>query len=467
MRESAAFWRHAIAGYATILVLLASGMTWAFARLEKVDQAQLAEIRDEERAIGLAERLRFRGELIISTGRGYLIAGDPNLLTRLQHAEDAFHETLRTLGTLRDDRVSAQIADDIERHALALRETQHELVEARQETQDPVEIVQRFERMLVPRRRAFVAALDRLVSHEQALIARAYADAEARRAEARTLFFGMLASTLVVGLALSWLFARVLARLYDEERRASETAEKALSTRDELMGVVAHDLRNPLMSILMNAASIARAADSEKVKRLAGSIEKTTKRMGHLIGTMLDAATLEAGGLVVEPRPCEVDRLLSETQELFYSVARARGIVFDLRTQGDPLLVHADRERVMQVLSNLVGNAIKFTPPNGTVRVSAERRGKEVRFAVSDTGPGIGPEHRARIFERFWKFEAQGNKGTGLGLFIAKGIVEAHGGRIWVESELGKGSTFYFTLPALLEETREPLPTQVGSRLPT
>jgi len=109
--------------------------------------------------------------------------------------------------------------------------------------------------------------------------------------------------------------------------------------------------------------------------------------------------------------------------------------------------VYADAARIQQVLSNLVGNAVKFTPRNGRVTVCAERIDGEVRFGVIDTGPGIPPEQVPHIFGRFWQAQTSDRRGIGLGLAIAKGIVEAHNGRIWVESHVGLGSTFYFTLP--------------------
>jgi signal transduction histidine kinase len=136
---------------------------------------------------------------------------------------------------------------------------------------------------------------------------------------------------------------------------------------------------------------------------------------------------------------------------------------------GDDAAVSADRDRVLQVLSNLLGNALKFTAGGGTVTVSVHLEEGAIRFAIGDTGPGIASENLDRIFDRFWKDESAGRRGTGLGLFIVRGIVEAHGGGVWVESELGRGSTFFFTLPAATEapdnrtKTRdsdyEPLPT--------
>jgi signal transduction histidine kinase len=169
--------------------------------------------------------------------------------------------------------------------------------------------------------------------------------------------------------------------------------------------------------------------------------------MEYLIKTMLDVTTMEAGKFSVSPERCGADGLLREAREMFETLSASKQIKLEQVAVEAGLAIHADRERVLQVLSNLLGNALKFTPQGGHVTLCAERHGEMVRFGVRDTGPGIVRENLSRIFERFWKEETPGKKGTGLGLFIAKGIVDAHGGRIWVESEVGHGSRFYFTLP--------------------
>jgi signal transduction histidine kinase len=170
--------------------------------------------------------------------------------------------------------------------------------------------------------------------------------------------------------------------------------------------------------------------------------------MSRLIADLLDVTRLEGGKrLPIEPSRVDAADLLREADELFRANAAAARVtmVYECRDALPP--VHADRHRVMQVLSNLIGNSLKFTPPAGTITVRAEPRDGSVLFSVSDTGPGIPQEHLSDIFSPYWQAKRTERMGAGLGLPIAKGIVEAHGGRIWAESEPGAGTQFYFTLP--------------------
>jgi signal transduction histidine kinase len=199
----------------------------------------------------------------------------------------------------------------------------------------------------------------------------------------------------------------------------------------------------------MKAALLQLGADPEKTRAQAASIEKLGMRMEYLIRSMLDVTTIEAGKFSVMPASCAVDDLLGETMEMFEGLAASKQIRLEPRVREPGLAIHADRERVLQVLSNIIGNALRFTPQGGHVTLSVSRQAEAVRFAVLDTGPGIRREHLSSVFDRFWKDETVPKKGTGLGLFIAKGIIDAHGGRIWVESEPGQGASFYFTLPVI------------------
>jgi signal transduction histidine kinase/DNA-binding NarL/FixJ family response regulator len=254
------------------------------------------------------------------------------------------------------------------------------------------------------------------------------------------------------------------AHLYAAERDARGRAEAVLRARDEVLGVVAHDLRDPLSAISMTAY-LLRETDlpSEKRQEQLEGLIRSAEQMDRLIQDLLEVACLEAGQLSVDLQPVAVAPLVAEARELMAPLAAEKGL--EIRSEAPVGLptVSADRHRLLQVLSNLIGNAIKFTSPGGRVVLGAEVHNDSVRFAVTDTGPGIPREHLPRLFERFWQATKADRGGAGLGLSIARGILEAHGGRIWAESEVGVGSTFFFAVPIRSSgeqdsaETAEPL----------
>lgn len=228
------------------------------------------------------------------------------------------------------------------------------------------------------------------------------------------------------------------ARLYDE-------AQRAVRARDDVLAIVSHDLKNPLEAVYLSAALLLRAPESPRVGRHAEIIQRSATRMDRLIRGLLDLSSLDAGRLRVERRPERLEAIAEDVLAMLAPLAAERGVALAL--EGAPLEdeVPCDRERIAQVLSNLVGNGVQFTPRGGRVVVGLALEPGQARVSVRDTGPGLSPEARAHLFDRFWKSGSR--RGTGLGLSIAKGMVEAHGGRIGVASEPGAGATFEFTLP--------------------
>jgi signal transduction histidine kinase len=250
-------------------------------------------------------------------------------------------------------------------------------------------------------------------------------------------------------------FAQGLARLASlamENARLYQAAQHATKVRDEVLGIVAHDLRSPLNSISLWTQLVERllqklgSADLQtRSQEALGSIASACRRMSRLIQDLLDVARLEAGRLSVTMSLQTPASLLREAIDQASPEATGFQLHLEAPEAAPPVL--ADRDRILQVFSNLLGNALKFTPAGGEIWVGARVEGEQVRFHVRDTGPGIPPESLAHIFDRFWQANRTDRRGAGLGLSIAKGIVEAHGGTIQVESEPGRGSTFSFTLP--------------------
>lgn len=231
------------------------------------------------------------------------------------------------------------------------------------------------------------------------------------------------------------------AQLYAEARRA-------IQTRDDVLGVVAHDLRNPLGAILMQASLLrGPGGEQDRSQKAASSIERSARRMSRLIEDLLDVARLQGGRLSVEPVPVSAHQVISEAVHSHRPLAAAASLELQVDVAPELPEVRADRDRLLQILENLIGNAVKFTGPGGIVTVGAAPSAGAVLFWVADTGAGISAEDVPHVFDRFWQARKGQRRGAGLGLPIARGLVEAHGGRIWVESTLGRGTTFFFTLP--------------------
>jgi signal transduction histidine kinase len=290
---------------------------------------------------------------------------------------------------------------------------------------------------------------------------------------------GLAAGALIVAAALGWLpvvaaggslvavvLAGVLAlAVTDMVRRVVmnevgrvtldgmyDEAQKIIDAREEILRIVAHDLRNPLNTISMATTMLIEdpVPEQSRVSSLR-IIQRSGERMNRLIQDLLSVTTIEAGRLSIAPQKMSVPELLREASETLGPIAKEKSITLTVNGADDLPAVRADHARVLQVIGNLVGNAVKFTPAGGTITLSAIRADGRVQCSVADTGPGIPPAQIPRLFGKFWQAKRGDGRGVGLGLAIARGIVEAHGGTIEVQSEIGKGSVFTFMLPVWRE----------------
>lgn len=253
--------------------------------------------------------------------------------------------------------------------------------------------------------------------------------------------------------------ARALAALLPFEREKTDAhleterihADGVVANRDDFLGMVSHDLRNLLGSISLIATLTTRqASGSDEGQRTASAmkrIQRNVARMNRLIGDLVDVASIDAGKLAVQVKRGDAAALIGEAVEAFTPVAVESGITLTTEPfQGDPS-AEFDHDRMLQVCANFISNAIKFTPSGGHIAISGERKAGGVHICVSDTGAGIPPEMLESIFDRFAQVMAHDRRGLGLGLYISRCIVEAHGGRTWAASTRGAGSQFHFTIP--------------------
>jgi signal transduction histidine kinase len=274
--------------------------------------------------------------------------------------------------------------------------------------------------------------------------------AEIDRSEALAPYRGIRTLTLLMLLAIAISFLVLLTMLIQRARiLASNYAfQQAAKARKDTMAIVSHDLRAPLNNVLLCSNMIsAPGTDRTTLDRLTAMITRSGRQMEKLIADLLDVSEMEAGRLKVVKKDCEVAALLDTVRDTFSENAKSKMIEFAIACPKNTPQIFVDSDRIVQVLSNLVGNAIKFTPKNGKVSLNVEVFPAEVRFEIRDTGPGISEDELPHIFEQFWRAKGSERKGKGLGLYIAKMLVEYHGGKIWVETTPKTGSTFFFTIP--------------------
>lgn len=233
--------------------------------------------------------------------------------------------------------------------------------------------------------------------------------------------------------------------------RLYESARAANNARDNVLGVVSHDLRNPINAIAMCAKALSDKNEMEGTARaeIVRTIEESAAWMNRLIADLLDAASIDRGQLALQLHPVNASQPIHQALQMFAIVAKDYEVTLEGVLVDSTPIINMDGARIVQVLSNLIRNALNFSPTGSTVTVGVDVRSEGVEYYVHDSGPGIGHEHLGRIFERYWQSSQSGRtKGSGLGLAISQGIVEAHGGRIWVESDPPNGSKFSFIIPA-------------------
>ncbi|MEO5863622.1 MAG: ATP-binding protein [Nitrospiraceae bacterium] len=234
--------------------------------------------------------------------------------------------------------------------------------------------------------------------------------------------------------------------LLSDETVSHDFTRAALVTRDQFLAIVSHDLQNSLVAISISAhlmrSDLSRGTvDAVRLLEHLGIIEQTTAGMDRMISDLLDVERMAQDKLILKLERVDLRAILQECVDLFAPVVSSKSFSMTIHTGPEPIYANLDHDRIFQVLSNLIGNSLKFTPRGGTIKISARKQDTQVEISVTDNGPGIPEQAKAQVFERFSQLKIDGRRGLGLGLFIAKWIVDAHQGRIWLTSEVGKGTT--------------------------
>lgn len=267
----------------------------------------------------------------------------------------------------------------------------------------------------------------------------------------RILIFLALSSLMVIVFAglIGWLFIKSL-----RDKKKTEQKDAYISNaRKEIIDTVSHDLKNPLSSIKLGLQYMERKMQRNQncvdveVSKGMSIVFRSVDKMEKLISDLLDHTKLEAGKLVLEPTECDLAKFTKEVVEQFRPIAESKKINIKSVFEDAAYIVHCDQGRVEQVISNIIGNALKFTPEGGEIDIDVNVADNNAVISIHDSGYGMSSDQLEHIFDRYWQVKDTAAQGTGLGLAIAKIVVETHHGKIWAESELGKGSTFYFSLP--------------------
>ena len=252
---------------------------------------------------------------------------------------------------------------------------------------------------------------------------------------------------------------RMLTRLLPLERDATDQyllterarSDDALATRDDFLGMVSHDLRDLLNGVVVSSQFLAQKLEkhsgSEQLLIETARIERYGARMNRLIGDLVDVASIDSGKLAMHVDPGDVTSLVAEAVDALQVSAAKKGISLEVQNPREPCAAVFDHDRLLQVLANLIANSIKFTPKGGSIRVHCKNAGESFELCVEDTGEGIPAAMLEAVFERFWQVGKNDRRGLGLGLYISRCIVEAHGGNIRAESSPGRGTRMLFTLP--------------------
>lgn len=391
----------------------------------------------------LADVERMRALVLQETAnyRGYLFSRDHVFLEDAKLSSEEFLKALDSLATRSVDDNDVKLLGRIKASYAAHRSSLLGAVAKRKAKMRYAALRNYFDLSIMPRYDELEQALAHYATHKAAQYENARWRAEESSRRALSLIVIIAFTSIVLATALAFILTRTLTKLY-------EALQRAVSVRDDLMAMASHDLKNPLSSILMTCSLHLKYTGRTPPKEGFETIQRSGRQMRQLIDDLLDLSKITAGHLHLDFRYREPTAIIHEVIEVLRPVAEAKDIELTAEVASELPLLRCDKHRLVQVLSNLVGNAIKFTAPGGRVSVRLYKATEATAMLeVRDTGPGIAPAELPYVFDRYWKANKKSRTGTGLGLFIAKNIVEAHGGRIWVESARNQGSTFFVGLP--------------------
>jgi signal transduction histidine kinase len=459
-RSAARFWSIERKAFFGLVLILISGVLSGWYTIVSTREANRENNRVMDlhgRALINAEQLRYYFQLKTSQGRAYLHSGDQAMfLPEINRARAQFKRTLQALRdqvipsndpqhpTLPIMPAKARLLDRIEALESTVGERMQAAYRMREQQTPNARLLAYLRENVMPLRIRLESSLDELVHFENYHLdgARRVSDRTEKRIQTTLMLVEISLTVLVLGLG------GFILRIIREGNRLHEETKRAVRSREEVLAVVSHDLKNPLSSIDLCAQLLLREDSTGLARKSGETIRKSVSTMMALIQNLLDQAQLESGKMIFETGDHCASELLADARDMFEPLAVRKSLRLEIAPCDPGLAFRGDRARTAQVLSNLIGNAIKFTPEGGRVSLEAGADGRAVAFTVRDTGVGISPDRLSHVFDRFWQARETARLGSGLGLAIVKGLVEAQGGSISVASQAGRGSAFSFRLPA-------------------
>lgn len=409
-------------------------------------QSSIRNLDQHFNSILASKRLRGLNYNTDSNWKSYLLTGSPEKLQEFHESNQFISETIEELkvSPLYDNKL--QMLENIEQLVAQKEEVMEQAIQTPPPTKTA--FAQLLRSKIRPTNKQLQTIISNLIDTATVRYQAARSEIDSTRHKLLQHIFLSTILPLLIGIIILFLVRSLLS----QSKKNHESVIKAVKSRDDVLAVVSHDLKNPLSSIMLSIELLNRKIEKENIndKRLVktiSSIDRAARLMNDLIHNLLDQSKLEAGKLTLDLKEEDLSEIIQEVELILNPIAKEKSIIIQNKLPPGPMRVLCDKKRLMQVFSNLIGNAIKFLGSGDKIIVEAHQTDKDLVFSIKDTGPGISPEALPHLFERYWQVKETAKMGTGLGLAIVKGFVEAHGGKISVTSQLQVGSTFTFTLP--------------------
>ncbi len=451
----------------TFIGVVMSGWIYAM-KLRQTIATNNAVVNVDVRALVEVERMRNISESQIANARSFFLLGSRNLFDKYKKDKQTLMESLAAFEKQYSLPQVAEVIKRIDTVEQQLQEFFDQGMEFREKQTESKIVGQFFQAKSNPLRNQLNEAFDEIMRLHNAELDRARAQAREAALEAEVqiprgmMWFTGLISALFLGMTL--LLIRMLTertRKLAERDRLYDEAKKAVQSRDEVISAISQDLNEPLTVIKQTADNLTNFSDAPNVQDRVELIKSSAVMIEDIVKDICDQKKADMGSMTLRMNQLGIDEILDEARIILQPVAKQRDIRLQFDSVNPPVLAFFDRERVLRVLSNLVGNAIKFSPKHSKVVVKVRSDQKFVYISVVDSGPGLPDKQTTEIFENFWQARKTADQGAGIGLAIVKTIVEAHGGTVHVDNQSG-GSTFTFSLPR-----RRPVGAHLGRPTPT